>query len=49
MKKYIKKKKGPTLGFRTPDFFKESNFSGKRAGSKFNQSRFRIQHKSGGH
>lgn len=44
---FIKKKAGPKLGFRTPDHFKGSTFSEKnnRAGGKFNQARFKIQHK----
>ncbi|EKD62469.1 MAG: hypothetical protein ACD_52C00157G0003 [uncultured bacterium] len=47
MKKYIKKKAGSTLGFRTSDFFKGSKFSagGKAPALKFNTSTFRIQHK----
>ncbi|EKD62189.1 MAG: hypothetical protein ACD_52C00276G0004 [uncultured bacterium] len=47
MKKYIKKKSGPKLGFRTADFFRGSKFSGggKPPSAKFNPSRFKIQHK----
>lgn len=48
MKSYIKKKAGPALGFRTPDFFKASKFSSKGVTGKFNPSQFRTQHKAGG-
>jgi hypothetical protein len=48
MKSYIKKKAGPTLGFRTSDFFRGSKFSGKnKAQMKFNPSQFKTQHKGG--
>ena len=49
MKKYIKAKAGPELGFRTSDFFKGKRFGGKanlRQG-KSNPSQFITQHKGG--
>lgn len=45
MQKYIKKKSTGNLGFRTPDFFKQSRFNKKGANPKFNQSQFKTQHK----
>lgn len=47
MKKYIKKKAGPQLGYRTPDFFKARTFGGKVMNPKFNPSQFHTQHKGG--
>jgi len=47
MKGYIKKKDGPQLGFRTPDFFKQKKFTGKVTSQKFNVSQFKTQHKGG--
>ena len=49
MKSYIKKKAGPALGYRTPDFVKQSKFSSKsnKFQGKFNPSQFRTQHKGG--
>ena len=49
MKSYMKNKAGAKLGFRTPDFFKNSRFGGKLGGSKskFNPSQFKTQHKGG--
>jgi hypothetical protein len=49
MKTYIKKKSGPTLGYRTSDFFKGSKFGGKGnlKAAKFNPSQFKTQHKGG--
>jgi hypothetical protein len=47
--KFIKKKTGTALGFRTPDFFKQgtiSTKSGKNMG-KFNPSQFKTQHRGG--
>lgn len=47
MKTFIKKKAGPALGFRTPDFYKGRKFAPKGLGGKFNPSQFRTQHKGG--
>jgi len=49
MKSFIKKKAGPTLGFRTSDFFRGSRFSGKgpKIQTKFNPTQFKTQHKGG--
>ncbi|MGB6839298.1 MAG: hypothetical protein WBD86_00545 [Microgenomates group bacterium] len=49
MKSYIKKKAGPKAGpgYRTPKNFRGKILVGKRQTSqtKFNQSRFKVQHK----
>ncbi len=58
MKKYIKSKANPNAvgpGYRTPDHFKGSIFSGTKSifskrqtySPKFNPSQFRTQHKGG--
>jgi hypothetical protein len=49
MKSFIKSKLAPTLGFRTPDFFRGSKFGGKgnKPTFKFNSSQFKTQHKGG--
>ena len=44
---FVKNKQGPGLGFRTPDFFKQSKFSAKGQQGKFNTAKFKIQHKGG--
>ena len=47
-KSFIKSKAGPSLGFRTPDFFRGSKFGkGNPKGGKFNSSQFHTQHKGG--
>lgn len=44
--KFIKKKAGSNLGYRTSDHFKGSTFSQKKnKAGKFDQAKFRIQHK----
>lgn len=45
---FVKSKSGPQLGYRTPDHFKGSKFSGgkrKDIGPKFNPAQFKTQHK----
>jgi len=44
---FSKKKVGAGLGFRTPDFFKQSKFSKKGQSAKFNQTQFKTQHRGG--
>ncbi|MFH1863942.1 MAG: hypothetical protein ABIJ85_03490 [bacterium] len=44
---FIKKKAGPQLGYRTPEFFKVKKFGGQGTMQKFNASQFRTQHKGG--
>jgi len=44
---FVKKKAGPSLGFRTPDFFKQSKFGAKGQQGKFNATQFKTQHKGG--
>lgn len=46
-----RKKLGPSLGFRTSDFFKASKFSGSGKGVNFGKNpatSFHTQHKGGG-
>jgi len=51
MKSFIKKKEGPNQagpGYRTPDHFKGSRFSGGKTTNlpmKFNPAQFKTQHK----
>jgi len=44
---FVKNKSGTSLGFRTPDFFKQSRFAAKGSAGKFNASQFKTQHKGG--
>jgi len=44
-KKYIKKKVGSQLGYRTPDHYKGKALKKVKKVPKFNPSRFKIQHK----
>jgi hypothetical protein len=47
-KNFIKAKAGPTLGFRTNDFFRGSSFAPKgKFNQKFSNSQFHTQHKGG--
>jgi len=42
---FIKKKDGPQLGYKTPDFFKGKTFGSSAKGQGFNPAQFKTQHK----